>query len=94
MRIVSLIPSGTEITAALGYEDRLVGRSHECDHPAVIRSLPVCTAPKFDPHGTGAEIDVRVREILQNALSVYRVDDAHPGRFVFGHKDRSWKQVS
>jgi iron complex transport system substrate-binding protein len=75
MRIVSLIPSGTEIVAALGYGDRMVGRSHECDYPASVESLPICTAPKFDPQGTSAQIDERVREILQNALAVYRVDE-------------------
>lgn len=75
MRIVSLIPSGTEIVDALGYGDCLVGRPHECDYPARVTPLPVCTAPKFDPQGTGAEIDARVRDLLKDAVSVYRVDD-------------------
>ncbi len=75
MRIVSLIPSGTEIVSALGRADQLVGRSHECDYPASVVDLPACTAPKFDPEGSSAEIDERVREILQNALAVYSVDE-------------------
>ena len=75
MRIVSLIPSGTEIADALGYTDHLVGRSHECDYPSSIESLPVCTSPRFDPHGTSAEIDERVRDVLQRALAVYTVDE-------------------
>jgi iron complex transport system substrate-binding protein len=74
MRIVSLIASATEIVCALGFEDRLVGRSHECDYPESIRRLPVLTAPKFDPDGTSYQIDERVKAILQEGLSVYRVD--------------------
>src|SRR3989440_8779764 len=73
-RIVSLIASATEIVCALGFEDQLVGRSHECDFPASVRRLPVCTAPKFDVHGSSAEIDRRVKAVLQDAASVYRVD--------------------
>ncbi len=73
-RIVSLLPSATEIVCGLGLEGQLVGRSHECDHPPSVRRLPVCTAPKFSPHGTSDEIDRAVRAILRDALSVYRVD--------------------
>lgn len=72
-RIISLIPSSTEIVAALGFADRLVGRSHECDFPESVKRLPVCTEPKFNPEGTSAEIDQGVKTILQKALSVYRV---------------------
>ncbi len=74
MKIVSLIPSATEIVSALGAVDQLVGRSHECDTPAQVRDLPALTEPKFDPDGTSREIDDRVRHILENALSVYHVD--------------------
>ncbi len=73
-RIVSLIASATEIVCALGFEEDLVGRSHECDFPPGVRRLPVCTAPKFNPEGTSYEIDQRVKAILQESLSVYRVD--------------------
>jgi iron complex transport system substrate-binding protein len=73
-RIVSLIASATEIVCALGLRDRLVGRSHECDYPADVLQLPVLTAPKFKVEGTSAEIDARVREIVRDGLSVYRVD--------------------
>lgn len=72
-RIVSLIPSATEIVAALGYGDFLVGRSHECDFPSSVKALPICTEPKFDPIGSSAEIHDRVNELLASALSVYRV---------------------
>ncbi len=73
-RIVSLIASSTEIVCRLGLEDQIVGRSHECDFPASIKRLPVCTGPKFNPDGTSYEIDQRVKAILQESLSVYRVD--------------------
>jgi iron complex transport system substrate-binding protein len=70
---VSLIPSATEIVAALGFESSLVGRSHECDYPATVRSLPICTQPKFNPDGSSQVIHDRVTELLQTALSVYHV---------------------
>ena len=74
MRVVSLLPSSTEIICALGCRDLLVGRSHECDHPPGVGELPACTAPKFDPDGTSYQVDQRVKAILQEAASVYRVD--------------------
>lgn len=74
-RIVSLIASSTEIICALGFEKQIVGRSHECDYPELIWALPVCTEPKLDRSGTSREIDDRVKAILQDALTVYRVDE-------------------
>jgi iron complex transport system substrate-binding protein len=74
-RIVSLIPSATEIVCALGFEAELVGRSHECDYPASVLALLPLTAPKFDVRGTSREIDDRVKDVLQNAISVYKVDE-------------------
>lgn len=74
MRIISLLPSATEIVCALGMAGNLAGRSHECDYPAEITHLPVLTAPRFNPEGNSAEVDRRVKSIVQNALSVYRVD--------------------
>src|SRR5262245_43023297 len=73
-RVVSLIASSTEIVCALGCEDLLVGRSHECDYPPSVTRLPVCTAPKFDVSGSSREIDRNVKALLRDALSVYRVD--------------------
>jgi iron complex transport system substrate-binding protein len=73
-RVVSLIASATEIVCALGCEGQLVGRSHECDFPESIKRLPVCTEPKFNVEGSSYEIDQRVKAVVQEALSVYRVD--------------------
>ncbi len=73
-RVVSLLPSLTEIVCVLGCGKRLVARSHECDHPAGVESLPVVTAPRFEPVGTSSEIDDRVKGLLGDGLSVYRVD--------------------
>ncbi len=73
-RIVSLLPSTTEMVCLLGLRDRLVGISHECDFPENVRGLPVLTAPKIDPRGRSAEIDRQVREVVAGGLSVYRID--------------------
>lgn len=73
-RIVSLIASSTEILCALGFEGSLVGRSHECDYPASVKKLPVCTESKVGLHATSYDIDQQVRALVQEALSVYRVD--------------------
>jgi iron complex transport system substrate-binding protein len=73
-RIASLLPSSTEIICALGLRDRLVGVSHECDYPPDVAGLPVLTAPKLNPHGISADIDARVREIVREGLSVYRIN--------------------
>lgn len=73
-RVVSLIASATEIVDALGCAGWMVGRSHECDYPESVLALPQLTEPKFPVTGTSYEIDQRVKAILQEGLSVYRVD--------------------
>lgn len=73
-RIVSLIASGTEIIWALGFGEKMVGRSHECDYPAGVSALPQVTWTKFDTNGRSYEIDARVKAIVQEGLSVYGVD--------------------
>tara|TARA_R110002072_G_scaffold145460_1_gene291898 strand:- start:26642 stop:27559 length:918 start_codon:yes stop_codon:yes gene_type:complete len=72
-RIVSLIASATEIVAALGYEESLVGRSHECDFPPGVEQLPVCSEPRIDVSGSSNEIDQQVKASLRDALSIYTV---------------------
>lgn len=79
MRIVSLIPSGTEIVALLGASDALVGRSHECDHPPGITDRPALTAQttRYDP-GSGADarsVDAQVAGALGSGQSLYTIDE-------------------
>ena len=75
MRVLSLIASSTEIIHSLGCGDKLIGRSHECDYPPSVVDLPYCTEPRFNIEGSSLEIDNRVKSILQEALSVYRIDE-------------------
>src|SRR4051812_3815201 len=74
MRIVSLLPSATEIVVALGLGEQLVGRSHECDYPEWVQRLPVCTSTKLEKGLTSRQIDDRVHEIVRQGLSVYEVE--------------------
>ena len=73
-RIITLIASATEIVCALGFEDQLVGRSHECDYPRSTASLPVCSTSKIEVKANSRSIDDQVRAIMADGLSVYRVD--------------------
>ena len=73
-RIVSLIASATEIVCALGFEDELVGRSHECDHPPGVTGLPACSTSKVKVAASSRAIDDQVRGIVRDGLSVYSVD--------------------
>jgi len=72
-RVVTLIASATEIVAALGCEEWLVGRSHECDYPPSILDLPVCSAPRINIEGDSREIDDRVKQALSSHASIYEV---------------------
>ena len=74
MRIVSLLPSATEILFALGFDDEVVGVSHECDFPEQARGKRVVIQSRI-PHGTApAEIDRLVREYVSRGESLYAVD--------------------
>ncbi len=74
LRIVSLLPSATEIAVALGLEANLVGRSHECDFPPSVAALPVCTSTKLEKGLSSRVIEDRVKAIVESGLSVYDVD--------------------
>lgn len=76
MRIVSLLPSATEIVCALGATADLVGISHECDYPPEIRDRAVLTRSRIDVGGSSHDIDVAVRGVIRDALSIYAIDDA------------------
>lgn len=78
LRVLSLIASATEIVCALGYRDRLVGRSHECDFPEDVLDLPAVTAPKIRVDVSSGEIDAQVKDAVRgadplDALGVYDV---------------------
>ena len=73
-RIASLLPSTTEIVCALGLRAQLVGRSHECDFPPEVAALPALTESKLDPRAASRAIDDRVKQLVREGLSIYRVD--------------------
>jgi len=72
-KIISLLPAATEIVCALGLEENLVGRSHECDFPVSVKQLPVCSEANFPDGMSSLDIDKKVKELLSDALSVYTV---------------------
>ncbi len=75
-RIVSFLPAGTEIAAALGAGQDLVGRSHECDYPEEVIGLPVVSRPALDLEGlSGGEMDRAVADRLASGESLYQVDE-------------------
>ncbi len=73
-RIVSLLPGATEIIAGLGAGGRLVGVSHECDHPSWVTSLPRVTASPIDVTQAGALIDAEVRRLMETGQAVVTLE--------------------
>ncbi len=73
-RIVSLLPSATEIVCGLGLEDRLVGVTHECDFPASVRRLPKVTRTLIPADASSGDIDRLVRERLRTNRALYTLD--------------------
>jgi iron complex transport system substrate-binding protein len=74
VRIVSLLPSATEIVCALGGGGELVGVSHECDHPPEVAGLPALTSSRLGDGATSGQVDRSVRELLRAALAIYDLD--------------------
>lgn len=74
MRIVSLLPSATEILYALGVGEQVVGVTHECDFPPEAARKPVLIRPRVDPTAVPAEIDRQVSELVARGESIYAVD--------------------
>jgi iron complex transport system substrate-binding protein len=75
-KIVSFLPSATEMACALGLSDQLVGITHECDYPAEIRGLPIVVRAALPIETmTQHEIDVAVSARLRDGRSIYEVDE-------------------
>jgi iron complex transport system substrate-binding protein len=76
MRVVSLLPSSTEILFAIGAGDRVVGVTHECDYPAAARALPALTSSLLPSDAAApAQIDRHVRASVHAGSSLYALDD-------------------
>lgn len=73
-RIVSLLPAATEMVAALGASDRLVGRSHACDHPWEIRPVPAVTRPRLPENGSSLEVHEAVQSAARIGASLFEID--------------------
>jgi len=76
MKIVSLLPSATEIVCALGLRDALVGVTHECDYPPSVASLPKVTRTRIPAEASSGEIDRMVREQRHSGRALYTLDFA------------------
>lgn len=74
MRIVSLLPSATEIICEVGLGEHLVGVSHECDYPKYVKGLPSVTESLIPKNASSLEIDVAVREQLSTEKAIYHLD--------------------
>lgn len=75
-RIASLVPSATEIVAALGLGENIVARSHECDWPPAVAAAPACTRARIDATLPSGAIHAEVTALLSAALSLYDLDTA------------------
>lgn len=73
LRLVSLLPSATEILTCLGLTASLVGISHECDYPPEIKNRAVCTSARLRSDRPSGEIHQEVDRLLQAALSIYEI---------------------
>jgi iron complex transport system substrate-binding protein len=76
MRVISLVPNGTEILFAVGAGDLVVGVSHECDYPAEARTRPILTGSALTPGMSAAEVDAAVSSQVGSGLSLYTLDEA------------------
>ena len=75
-RIVSFLPAGTEMVHALGAGSELVGRSHECDYPSSVTSLPVVSRPALDLDDASPEaIDLAVAQRMDSGDTLYTIDE-------------------
>jgi iron complex transport system substrate-binding protein len=75
MRIVSLVPSATEMLFALGVGGEVTAVTHECDHPPQALELPKVTRDVIGPGLPPAEIDRAVRELTEQGRAIYELDE-------------------
>jgi iron complex transport system substrate-binding protein len=75
MRIVSLVPSATEMLFALGLGDEVIAVTHECDYPPAARERPKVTRDVIGPGLTPAEVDRAVRELTEQGKAIYELDE-------------------
>ena len=73
-RVVSLLPAATELVAAIGALDALVGVTHECDHPPAVARLPRVTRTALDRGASSATIDAEVRALAGSGAPVFALD--------------------
>src|SRR5260221_4158590 len=76
MRIVSLVPAGTEIAYALGAGDDLVAVTHDCDYPPTVLKLPRVTSSTIAPGSDSFAIDAQVRAAVERGESTFHLDAA------------------
>ena len=76
MRIVSLVPAGTEIACALGAADELVAVTHDCDYPPAVKALPRVTSSTIAPGSDSVSIDAQVRAAVERGESTFHLDPA------------------
>jgi iron complex transport system substrate-binding protein len=74
LRLVSLLPSATEIIDCLGLTEQIVGISHECDYPPEIKNRPICTSARLSIHQPSGEIHQAVDKLLAAAASIYEIN--------------------
>src|SRR5688572_11117337 len=74
MRVITLLPSATEIVAALGGTGYLVGISHECDYPGSVQQLPRVTSTPLDVDAPGAILDAEVRRLRDADQAVIGIE--------------------
>ncbi|HRC45424.1 MAG TPA: cobalamin-binding protein [Nitrospira sp.] len=85
MRICSLVPGATEVVAALGCQDNLIGISHECDFPPSLAQIPVMVRPRIESRRlSSAEIDQQVGALLAAEAGLYELDET---RFLAARPD-------
>jgi iron complex transport system substrate-binding protein len=75
VRIVSLVPSATEMLFALGVGDEVTAVTHECDHPPEVLELPKVTRDVVGPGLAPDEIDRAVRELTEQGRAIYELDE-------------------